>query len=187
MRSPIANPSASSAVTAIAHPGMRSSAAATSGNVCSGWIASGRAPAARAGARTSSPEAPDRCATHCAGHGTLRRRRSARRSRGSRRRERRSSTSSAARAASRGIQQRHVGQEPRRAIAGRTSARDGDDPMPGTTQQHRHRGPHASRADDRDVHRSEYANSAGSTRWVRRAEGVTGGAWMRTSSPPVAT
>ena len=58
----------------------------------------------------------------------------------------------------RGIQERDVGQEPRRAIAGGTAARHGDDPVPGTTQQHRHRGPNAPRADDRDVHRSEYPN-----------------------------
>ena len=146
----------------MAHPGMRSSAPATSGNVCSGWSASGRAPAARAGERTSSPDAPDRWATHC---------------------PERNPPDSAIRPAIasdvvvgdadedelarprrvRGIEERHAGEEPRRAVAGGTAARNRDDPVAGAAEEDRHRGPHASRADDRDVHRSEYAKSDRST------------------------
>ncbi len=62
-----------------------------------------------------------------------------------------------------GIEERHAGEEPRRAVAGGTAAGDRDDPVAGTAQEDRHRGPHASRADDRDVHRSEYAKSDRST------------------------
>ena len=64
MRSPRKYPSSSSAVTAIALPGIRSIAPATSGRVCSGWTASRRPPASRAASRTPRPLAPDRCAIH---------------------------------------------------------------------------------------------------------------------------
>ena len=90
----------------------------------------------------------------------------------------------------RGIEERHVGEEPRRAVAGGTAARDRDDPMSGAAEEDRHRGPHASRADDRDVHRSEYAKSDRSAGQRIQTIGPSGagasaGGCSRTRSPPI--
>ncbi len=165
-------------VTANVQPTSRPRSSEVPVNVIAGWIASGIAPAARAGCSTSVPSAPAVCTTIWpglpgadVGQARARGRRSASSGTVSRTSSARSTTCGT-------VEHRHAGQQRRDALAARLGdAARADDGVPGGAQGAAEHGAHAPGPDDADAEpaRRCRAHDPGPRRAGRRPTARSGG------------